>query len=46
MQNIFTEGTGNIDTGLEHYTKNTTWNPEVYIKPRFLLKKNILKGFH
>lgn len=46
MQNIFTEGTGNIDTGLEHYTKNTTWNPEVYIKPWFLLKKNIFKGFH
>lgn len=45
MQNIFTKGIGKIKTSLENYTKNTTWNPEVYIQPWFLLK-NILKGFH
>ena len=44
MQNIFTKGIVKIKTGLENYTENATWNPEVYVKLWFLLK-NILEGF-
>lgn len=41
MQNILTKGIGKIKTSLENYTKTATWNPEIYIKPWFLLKNTL-----